>query len=133
LSADIDDSYFISESFNSNEQVVVGLDTLASQHLLFFTLDFISEIKPITPLDIHGVGGNIQAIGQDTVRLWFCSPTAESAYDVSPHLDATVTHMRSLPCQPSQNTTQYDYTLWHYKLGHLSHPQMQLLLNQGKL
>jgi hypothetical protein len=63
-----------SESFDTEEQVIVGLDSMCSRHLFFDPSDFVSEIKPITPFDIHGVGGNIQAIGQGTVRLWFrCS------------------------------------------------------------
>jgi hypothetical protein len=63
-----------SESFDSEEQVIIGLDSMCSRHLFIDKSDFVSDIKPIVPLDIHGVGGNIEAIGQGTVRLWFrCS------------------------------------------------------------
>jgi hypothetical protein len=52
------------------------------------------------------------------------NPTTQSTQDVCQHLDATVTHMRNLLCHPCQNATQRDYTLWHYKLGHLPHSQL---------
>jgi hypothetical protein len=60
-------------------------------------------------------------------------PIEASAHDVNKHLDETVRHMRSLLRHPRQNATQCDYTSWHYKLGHLSHSQLQLLIKQGKL
>ncbi len=63
-----------SESFDSEEQVIIGLDSMCSRHLFIDKSDFVSDIKPIVPFDIHGVGGNIEAIGQGTVRLRFrCS------------------------------------------------------------
>jgi len=70
--ADVTDIH--SESFDVEEQVIVGLDSMCSCHLFIDKSDFVSDIKPITPFDIQGVGGNIQAIGQGTVQLWFhCS------------------------------------------------------------
>jgi len=58
------------ESFDSEDLVLIRLDSLCSRHLFPAKSDFISEIKPIGPFDIHGVGGNIKAIGQGTV--WLC-------------------------------------------------------------
>lgn len=71
LPGTLDSGDFLSESFDSEDQVVVGLDTLASHHLFPSTSDFVSEI-PVTPLDIYGVGGNIQAVGQGNMQFRFC-------------------------------------------------------------
>lgn len=72
---DIDDvADFHSESFYAEEQVIVGLDSMCSRHLFPDKSDFASKIKSIVPFEIHGVGGNIKAIGQGTVWLRFrCS------------------------------------------------------------
>jgi hypothetical protein len=74
--ADVTDIH--SESFDVEEQVIVGLDSMCSRHLYIDKSDFVSDIKPITPFDIQGVGGNLQAIGQGTVRLWFCCSNGSS-------------------------------------------------------
>ena len=67
---DLDDVAALhSESFDVEEQVIVGLDSMCSRHLFIDESDFVSEIKPIKPFKIHGIGGNIKAIGQGTVRL----------------------------------------------------------------
>jgi hypothetical protein len=59
------------ESFDSEALVLIGLDSHCSRLLFPAKSDFISEIKPIAPFDVHGVGGTIKAIGQGTVRLRF--------------------------------------------------------------
>jgi hypothetical protein len=70
LPGTLDDIDYFNESFDPKEQVIVGLDTLASRHLLPSPSDFISENKPITPIDIHGIGGNIQArFGQCLIMI----------------------------------------------------------------
>lgn len=72
--ADTDDSKCIHESFSPEKQVIVSLDTPASWHLFPATSDFVSQIQTIALVEIHGVGSNIQAIGQGTVCLQFyCS------------------------------------------------------------
>jgi hypothetical protein len=63
------------ESFDSDDLVIIGLDSLCSRHLFPAKSDFISEIQPIEPFDIHGIGGNIQAIGQGTVQVRFRDPS----------------------------------------------------------
>jgi hypothetical protein len=55
------------ESFDSEEQVIIGLDSLCSRHLFFELSDFVSELTPITPFKIHGVGGDISAISKGNV------------------------------------------------------------------
>jgi hypothetical protein len=50
---------------------MVGLDSLCSRHLFPSKSDFVSQILPIDPFGIQGVGGDIKAIGKGTVRLWF--------------------------------------------------------------
>jgi hypothetical protein len=63
------------ESHDSDDSVIIGLDSLCSRHLFPAKSDFISEIQPIEPFDIDGVGGNIQAIGQGTVQVHFWDPS----------------------------------------------------------
>ncbi|MFN9981430.1 MAG: hypothetical protein ACK53Y_16005, partial [bacterium] len=63
------------ESHDSDDSVIIGLDSLCSRHLFPAKSDFISEIQPIEPFDIHGIGGNIQAIGQGTVQVRFRDPS----------------------------------------------------------
>jgi hypothetical protein len=72
-----DNSKCINESFSHEKQVIVGLDTLASSHLFPVISDFVSQIQPIAPIDIHGVGGNIKAIGQGTMNLRYQTTTLE--------------------------------------------------------
>jgi hypothetical protein len=56
------------------KQMIVGLDSMCSHHLFFDKSNFVPKIKLIVTFAIHGVGGNIEAIGQGTVKLWFhCS------------------------------------------------------------
>jgi hypothetical protein len=63
-----------SESYDAEKQVIAGLDLMCSHHLFTDKSDFVSEIKPIILFAIHGIGRNIEAIGQGTVRLQFhCS------------------------------------------------------------
>jgi hypothetical protein len=50
---------------------MVGLDSLCSQHLFPSKFDFVSKISLIEPFGIQGVGGDIKAIGQGTVRIHF--------------------------------------------------------------
>jgi hypothetical protein len=74
----VDVTGIYSESFDVEEQVIVGLDSMCSHHLFIDKSAFVSDIKPITPFDIQGVGGNIRAIGQGTVRLRFCCSNGSS-------------------------------------------------------
>jgi hypothetical protein len=57
------------ESFDSEEQVIIGLDSLCSRHLFCEPSNFVSELTPITPFKIHGVGGNISVVSKGNVRL----------------------------------------------------------------
>jgi hypothetical protein len=59
------------ESFDHEETALVGLDSLCSRHLFNSKSDFVSKIEPIKPFSIHGVGGNIKAIGVGCVRIRF--------------------------------------------------------------
>jgi len=71
--SNVNDIY--TESFDSDDLVIIKLDSLCSRHLFPAKSDFISEIQPIEPFDINGVSGNIQAIGQGTVRICFRDPS----------------------------------------------------------
>jgi hypothetical protein len=42
--------------------MIVGLDSMCSHHLFIDKTDFVSDIKPIIPFEIHGAGRNIKAI-----------------------------------------------------------------------
>jgi hypothetical protein len=59
------------ESFDPEEQVIIGLDSLCSRHLFSDKSDFISDLTPVEPFEIHGVGGNMQAVSKGNVRLRF--------------------------------------------------------------
>jgi hypothetical protein len=63
------------ESFDPEEQRIIGLDSLCSRHLFSDLSDFVSDLTPITPFEIHGVGGNIKAISKGSVRLRFRDST----------------------------------------------------------
>jgi hypothetical protein len=55
--------------------MIIGLDSLCSRHLFSDLSDFLSDLIPITPFEIHGVGGNIKPISKGSVRLRFWDST----------------------------------------------------------
>ena len=53
----LDDKGCYNESFDSEDTFMVGLDSLCSRHLFPSKSDFVSQILPIDPFGIQGVGG----------------------------------------------------------------------------
>jgi hypothetical protein len=62
---------FYCNDFDSERASMVGLDSLCSRHLFPDKTNFVSDITPIEPFGIQGVGGDIKAIGKGTVRIRF--------------------------------------------------------------
>lgn len=67
----LEDANIYCDDFDSERTHMVGLDSLCSRHLFPVKADFVSEISPIEPFGIQGVGGDIKAIGKGTVRIRF--------------------------------------------------------------
>jgi hypothetical protein len=59
------------EIFDPKEQVIVGLNSLCSRHLFSDISDFVSDLTPIAPFEIHGVGGTVR-VSKGNVRLQHC-------------------------------------------------------------
>jgi hypothetical protein len=53
--------------------------------------------------------------------------------DFNSNLDDNINHFHTLMCAPLLSDKQWEYTLWHYRLGHLSHLKLQELVTLGKL